>query len=97
MNITGFNSDVVELISPTNSVMVHIASMTPNSILNSVDGAYAYASRYLAPKKLGGGITRDQTNLRLNGGIEIEPVKNLIASLALSQTRYREDYVLFST
>lgn len=96
MNITGYNRDVVELISPTNAVIAHIAMMTPNSIIHSVDGAYAYASRYLAAEKLGGGITRDQTSLRLNGGVEIEPIKNLIASLALSQTRYREDYVLFS-
>lgn len=96
MSVVGYNNNVKELIAATNTVMADISMMTPNSIVQGVNGTYAYAARYLAAEELGGGITRDQVSLRINGGVEIEPVKNLVASLALSQTRYRQDYVLYS-
>lgn len=96
MGINGYKRDVKELYQSTNTVMAEIAMMIPNSFAQAVDGTYGWSGRYLAARELGGGITNAQSFLRLNGGVEIEPIKNFVAAIAMSQNRYNQDYVSFS-
>lgn len=96
MGINGYKGDVKELTASTNTVMRDIAMMIPNSFIQGIDGTYGWSGRYLGARELGGGITNAQSFLRLNGGVEIEPIKNLVAAIAMSQNRYNQDYVSFS-
>ncbi|NDV81719.1 TonB-dependent receptor [Bacteroides sp. 51] len=102
LGVSGYNEKNKELTSPTNSVMAEIAGYLPTIFIRGTDpltgeeDLYSYNARFIAAKELGGGTNRKMTNLNLKGSIEVEPIKNLVGKVMLSNNVYKTDYVNFS-
>ena len=102
LGVIGYNEKGDELISPTNAVLAEIAGSLPTAYVQSIDtltgqkNLYSYPGRFLGAKDLGGGIENRSNNLNIRGGLEVEPVKNLVAKLLIGSNRFKTDYVSFS-
>lgn len=102
LGLIGYTDNGNELISPTNTVLAEVAASLPTAFVQSIDtltgnaNLYSYPGRFIGAKNLGGGIQNKLFNLNTRAGIEIEPVKNLIAKVQVSNNRLKSDYVNFS-
>ena len=102
LGASGYNDKSKELTSTTNSVMAELAGFLPTIFVRGTDletgeeDLYSYNARFIAAKNLGGGIERKMTNLNLKGSVEVEPIKNLVGKVMVSNNVYRTDYVNFS-
>ncbi|WP_257668886.1 SusC/RagA family TonB-linked outer membrane protein [Parapedobacter tibetensis] len=102
LGAVGYRERVDELTSATNSVMSEIAGMSPAAFIRSIDtltgneNLYGYNARFLAARELGGGINSMANNLNTRASVELEPVKNLVGKLLLSNNKYGDEYVNFS-
>ncbi|NEW78362.1 MAG: TonB-dependent receptor [Gelidibacter sp.] len=93
LNIYGDEEDSHELSSSTSSVLNQISSNTPVSFVTSDNGTPSFPGRYLYIENIGGGTDRERVSLRLQGSIEIEPIKNVTAKLLYSKNKYELDYI----
>jgi len=102
LGLIGYNDNSDELISPTNTVLSEIASSLPTAYVQSIDtltgqkNLYSYPGRFLGAKELGGGIENKSNNLNMRGGLELEPIKHLVAKLLVGSNRFHTDYVSLS-
>ncbi|MFA6087995.1 SusC/RagA family TonB-linked outer membrane protein [Mucilaginibacter sp.] len=101
LGLIGYTNKSTELIAPTNSVLSEVAGFLPTVYVRSIDtltgspNLYSYAGRFLGAKDLGGGAKNDAYNLNTRASIEIEPIKNLVGKVLISNNRLKTNYVNF--
>lgn len=102
LGLVGYSEKGKELISPTNTVLSEISGSLPTAFIQSIDtltgnpNLYSYPGRFLGAMNLGGGTDNKLNNLNSRASVEIEPVKNLIGKILLSNNKLKTDYVNFS-
>lgn len=102
LGLIGYSEAGKELISSTATVLAEISTSLPTAYVRSVDpvtgepNLYSYPGRFLGAYDLGGGIANKSNNVNARASVEIEPIKNLIGKVLISNNKLKTDYVNFT-
>lgn len=96
----GYNQDVYELPSGTNSVLSSVVSKPPTIWAESIPdefGVVRYSAhgRELGAHYLGGGREYKRNSVDSRYYVQIKPTKNLVGRLSYSRNLYKQNYVMF--